>query len=64
VVLGLAGALATTPLLRSQLLEVSPTDPAIFSGVVALLAAVALVACAVPAYRAVAVDPMNALRHE
>jgi putative ABC transport system permease protein len=64
VALGLTAALVTTPFLRSQLLEVSPTDPAIFTGVTLLLAGVALVACAVPARRAAAVDPMRALRHE
>jgi predicted permease len=64
VALGLAAAFATTRFLRSQLLEVSPIDPAVFGGVAALLAAVALVACAVPGRRAAAVDPMHALRHE
>lgn len=61
--LGLVGAFATTRFMSSQLLDVSPRDPVIFSGVTVLLASVALAACLFPARRAASVDPMHALRH-
>jgi putative ABC transport system permease protein len=59
---GLAAALAATRLLRSQLFEVSPTDPAALGASVATLGAVALLASWLPARRATRVDPMTALR--
>jgi putative ABC transport system permease protein len=64
IVLGLIAAFWLTRLLRSQLFEVSPADPLVFTGVVLLLAAVALVACLLPAVRAMRIDPMTALRYE
>jgi putative ABC transport system permease protein len=61
---GVAGALALGRVLRSLLFEVSATDPVTIVGVVALLAAVAVAACVIPAVRATRVDPMVALRWE
>lgn len=62
--LGLAGALALTRLMRRMLFGVEPTDLTTFAAVCALLLAVALLACAVPAMRAARVDPLVALREE
>jgi len=62
--LGLAGALALTRLMSSLLFGVSPTDATTFAEVPALLAAVALAACYLPARRASRVDPTVALRYD
>ncbi len=63
IVIGLAGALAVTQLIRSVLF-VSPTDPLSFGGISLFLVVVALVASYVPARRATAVDPIVALRDQ
>ena len=64
VALGIIAALAMTRLLTTMLYGVSVTNPLIFLSVVALLVAVSLAACFVPARRAMRVDPMVALRYE
>ena len=62
--IGIGGALALTTFLRTMLFEIKTTDPATFVGVSALLLLVALLACYIPARRAMKVDPMVALRYE
>jgi putative ABC transport system permease protein len=64
VLLGLAGSLMLSRLIASQLWGIQPTDTATFTAVSLLLIAVALLACFVPARRAIQVDPTGALRTE
>jgi predicted permease len=62
LVLGVIGSMLLARTLRGLVYGVSPTDPAAFASVVALLAIVAVVAAWVPARRAARVDPMQVLR--
>ena len=64
VLLGVAGALALSRLMRGLLFGVAPNDPLTLVAVSATLAAVALVAVLIPAWRATRVDAMEALRGE
>jgi putative ABC transport system permease protein len=64
VVIGAAGALALGRVLSSLIYGIRPTDPITFLAVAFLLAAIALFASIIPAYRATKVDPMVALRYE
>ena len=60
--LGLGGALALARYLRALLFGIEPTDPPTLAAGVLLLAGVALAACLLPAWRAMRVDPVTALR--
>jgi len=62
--IGLAGALALTRSLHALLYGISPADPATFMAVSALLAGVALLASWLPASRAAATEPLEAIRHD
>jgi putative ABC transport system permease protein len=64
VVVGLALAFACAQSVASFLFGVEPRDPATFGSVGAVLVLTAMIACAVPALRALRVDPVEAFRHE
>jgi ABC-type antimicrobial peptide transport system permease subunit len=62
--IGLIGAFGASRLLERMLFQVAPTDPATFVAVSVLFAAIAAVACLVPVWRAVRVDPVAVLQAE
>jgi putative ABC transport system permease protein len=64
VIIGLVGAVWVTRALTSLLYGIGRFDPVTFATAPLILAAVALVACAIPAMRAAAMDPVSALREE
>jgi putative ABC transport system permease protein len=63
VAIGLLGALVLARVVASMLFEVTPFDPTSYAATAAILLAVAVLACYVPARRATRVDPLVALRH-
>jgi putative ABC transport system permease protein len=64
VVIGVVAAFALTGLMRGLLFQVAPTDPVTFTAAPLLLGLTALIACAIPAWRATRVDPNATLRRE
>ena len=62
--IGVLAALLTTPVLRSLLFQVSPSDPATYIATAGVLGLVAMVAAWLPATRASGLDPVNAIRTE
>jgi putative ABC transport system permease protein len=64
VAVGAAGAIAVGRAMRTLLFNVTPADPVTFIAMPVLLGAVALLACLIPARRALDVDPVNGLRAE
>ena len=64
LVLGIAGAASLQKVVATEVYGVRPLDPLVLASVMTLLATVALAACAVPAGRAMRVDPIVALRSE
>jgi putative ABC transport system permease protein len=64
ILVGLAASLGMNRILQSQLVGVSPYDPVTMAGAPVILLLVALVACQIPARRAMNVEPTVALRHD
>jgi putative ABC transport system permease protein len=64
LVLGLAGALLATRVIRGLLFGVAPDDPLTFAAVTALMVAIGLLACWIPALRASRIDPAVTMRSE
>src|SRR4051794_30315891 len=62
--IGLAGAVAASSTIAAMLFGVSRLDPATYIGVTMILCGVSALACLVPAWRAIRVDPVTALRSE
>jgi putative ABC transport system permease protein len=62
--LGLAGAFGISRVLRTLLVQITPTDPVTFISITTILTSVAIAACVLPARRATKVDPLVALRAE
>jgi ABC-type lipoprotein release transport system permease subunit len=64
IAIGIAGAIAVTRWLSSELHGVSPTDPATYIAVAVMMSIVTLMACYVPTRRAMDVDPLIVLRDQ
>jgi ABC-type antimicrobial peptide transport system permease subunit len=64
VVAGIGAAFGLTRLIRSLLFGVAPNDPATFAAAAVLLTLIALAACGIPAWRAMHVSPIVALRYD
>jgi len=64
IVIGIGGGFALSHVVAQQVQAWNPEDPVAFIAVTVLLAIVAIAACCFPVWRATAIDPVNALRHE
>jgi len=64
IMLGLAGAVASSGALATLLFGVSRLDPVTYGAVVVLLLGASAIACSAPAYRAASIDPSITLRAE
>jgi ABC-type antimicrobial peptide transport system permease subunit len=64
LVVGIGGAFWLTRLMQQQLFNIEPTDPVTFVAVSGLFAGVAVIACLIPAFKAVRVDPVETLQAE
>ena len=64
LVIGIGAALGAGRVIATQLFEVKPTDPVTYAAVAAVLLLTGVLACAIPALRAMRVDPLVALRNE
>ena len=64
VVVGIAGALVLSRLMRTMLFEVTAVDPASYVATALMLLSVAALACYIPARRAMRLDPLTALREQ
>jgi ABC-type antimicrobial peptide transport system permease subunit len=62
IVIGIGAAFGLSRLTSKLLFGVSPSDPLTYVGVAGVIAAIALIACMVPARRAMRVDPLTAIR--
>lgn len=62
--IGIPLAAAASWVLRNQLYGIAPADPVLLSGACAVMIAAGVLAAAVPAWRAMRVDPIRVLRHE
>jgi predicted permease len=62
--IGLTGAYFLSKVMRSLLVQITPSDPVTFASITAILTCVAIAACLIPARRATRVDPLIALRAE
>ena len=63
-VIGVLASFGLTRFMENVLFGVTPTDPLTFVAIVLLLGVVALLACLIPAQRAMRVDPIVVLRHQ
>ena len=61
-ILGIAGAIALTRVMKGLLFQISATDPLTFAGVTLLLILVAVTASYIPALRALRIEPTTALK--
>ena len=64
LLIGLVGAYFLTSAMTTMLVGVQPTDPATYAAMIALFLLIAVVSCYIPARRAAALDPSNALRSD